>query len=532
MKGYNPIKLYLIQYEKQLLSDDENVVKDALQQIFEEYTDHNLKFAGNEIVRFEKILSGLVKSKSKKIRKWAYHCVAICDKWTHSKSDSLIKKTIGGLKTYELSNDSIDARQADNTLWGLIAIANHFQDESVKKFLSKYYDLLERDISRDFISNASILFGYPEKQIDVKGVIDGNRKPELLTLSHVFGYKGYLRGERKSWVTDRAIRCLLKHESEQIREIGYWAFARNPQTDSIPDILKQVPDIDFGVRKWQLALQVKEGDVDFVKERLLELSDPKFSDEQRYQLNNGIIRGLFLDDFRIELVEPIREWFFEENHIQTKLSLLKYMLKYWDEEESGFEFRQVLDWALEQKEYRDYVIQSIKSDRSIGLKYDEKNNRVESIAQLNKDQIAIETLIGQIITENVGINPQPNHYEENENMKNKSSENNNKENATVGIQNLAVLGNAQIGNNNTQYNTSDHICSVDEIIAEYEKIRNSLPFAAAQQISKTDDAIKEYKKDGSKSNKEKLKEAFSNLMEVIKTVNLAQSLISLIKNMK
>lgn len=117
-------------------------------------------------------------------------------------------------------------------------------------------------------------------------------------------------------------------------------------------------------------------------------------------------------------------------------------------------------------------------------------------------------------------------------MKNKSSDNNNKENVTVGIHSLSVYGNAQIGNNNSQYNISDHVCSVDEVIAEYEKIKDSLPFGAAQQISKTDDAIKEYKKDGSKLNKEKLKEAFTNLMEVIKTVNLAQSLIQLIQKMK
>lgn len=99
------------QYSSILTSDDPDIVKDALQQIFESLV-RGKRLQKSKQADFTKRLELLVASPSVKVRKWAYHCACLY------KNDTIIQKCKDNL---------LFESKKENVLWALTALSKVIQ---------------------------------------------------------------------------------------------------------------------------------------------------------------------------------------------------------------------------------------------------------------------------------------------------------------------------------------------------------------------------------------------------------------------
>ena len=278
------------QFASLLNSNDENVVKAALQEIFE------LLVAGKRMVRskkvaFTQIVEIHVNSKSQKVRKWAYHCACFYQNESVCQS---IKR--------QLDNE----HNTENIIWALTALSVVYDDAfKLKKCVGRRQDEYVEQISENYLNDALILFGGTVR-IDPGAILAKNNSADLAALAKIYAYRGLVYDKYPD-VTQSIIRELEQNEDPYVREYAYWAQALGLAKG---DYFNSLDDSDAGVRKWQIALQIQNGDEDFVVSALK--VPAMYPEKISLDVKIGIIRGLNSIEYNKKYVPFIFSWFGRE----------------------------------------------------------------------------------------------------------------------------------------------------------------------------------------------------------------------------
>lgn len=292
------------QFASLLNSNDENVVKAALQEIFE------LLVAGKRMVRskkvaFTQIVEIHVNSKSQKVRKWAYHCACFYQNESVCQS---IKR--------QLDNE----HNTENIIWALTALSVVYDDAfKLKKCVGRRHDEFVEQISENYLNDALILFGGTVR-IDPGAILAKNNSADLAALAKIYAYRGLVYDKYPD-VTQSIIRELEQNEDPYVREYAYWAQALGLAKG---DYFNSLDDSDAGVRKWQIALQIQNGDEDFVVSALK--VPAMYPEKISLDVKIGIIRGLNSIEYNKKYVPFIFSWFGREIEYTIVFQLIDYMI--------------------------------------------------------------------------------------------------------------------------------------------------------------------------------------------------------------
>lgn len=337
------------QFVPLLNSQNENTVKNALQDIFE------LLVNGNTIERsrgqiFKQDIEKLVKSASKKVRKWAYHCACFYQ-------DEMICQSIKIKLMTEQSRDNI--------IWALMALSVTYDDEhKLQQCAGKRHEEFMETISRQYARDALVLFG-GVVSINPKTILLTNNSADLEALTQIYAYDGLVHGLYPD-VTDSVICEIETHDDSRVREYAYWAQVLRKTKRELGDA-KEDPNPD--VRKWQIALQIENGDQDFVISTLKPLA--MCSNKISLDVKNGVIRGLNNISYNIDYVPLISRWFAFETEETIVFQLLNYFIMNCSlNREDGTFFYAIKD-SLNNNNLSKYIVSKIKGSDKYGLRITE-----------------------------------------------------------------------------------------------------------------------------------------------------------------
>lgn len=295
---------YSITYEQYapLLKPDnsEDVVKNAFQEIFESLVVGR-RMARSKRKAFIQDVGTHVNSKSSKVRKWAYHCACFYQ-------DELVLKLIQTQLAKEKS--------VENIIWALTALSVKYDNiVELKQCVGQRHDEFAETISENYLIDALILFG-GVVEINPHTILSTSNSADLAALTKIYAYNELVRDKYPD-VTVSIIQELEKSDDPYVREYAYWSQAlRGTKGDflTIPD------DADIGVRKWQIAIQIQNGDEDFVVSSLkpLGLCPEKIPQD----IKIGIIRGLNMIAYSEKYVPCINSWFERETNDSVVILLI------------------------------------------------------------------------------------------------------------------------------------------------------------------------------------------------------------------
>ncbi len=296
--------IFYEQYAPLLMSGNDDVIKNAFQEIFE------LLVAGKCMVRskkntFTQIVGIHVNSKSQKVRKWAYHCA--CFYQNESICQSIIK---------QLETES----NVENVIWALTALSVTYDDIfKLRQCVGRRHDEFIETISVNYLTDALVLFGGVIK-INPKTILLTNNSADLAALTKIYAYSELVRN-KYSDVTESIIREMEKNDDPYVREYAYWSQVLGG-TQGI--FLDAPDDPDDGVRKFQIALQIQNGDEDFVVSALkpVAMCPQKIS----LDIKSGILRGLNKISYSSKYVPYINRWFERESDNTVVFLLIDYII--------------------------------------------------------------------------------------------------------------------------------------------------------------------------------------------------------------
>lgn len=366
---------FLISYDRffpLLNSQDENTIKNALQEIFELLVD------GNTIERsrtklFRNDIRKLVNSDSLKVRKWAYHCAGFYQ------DEDICQKIITRLAK---------EKNRDNIMWALIGLSKTYDTEQkLRQCVGNRHEEFLETISRRYLTDALVLFG---------GVVDINPKTILLTnnitdleaLTKIYAYDGLMHGLYPE-VTESVMWEIETHEEPRVREYAYWAQVLRGTKRAI-ETTKE--DSDPGVRKWQIAQQIVNGNEDFVISVLKPLA--MCPDKISLDVKGGVLRGLNDITYNIKYVQFLCRWFASEEIETIVIQLLNYfiansVLNY----EDGTFFEAIKD-SLRDENLSDYIYRKICSNNNCGLKISKENDSFILDYEIKGGQVVQSVQIG------------------------------------------------------------------------------------------------------------------------------------------
>lgn len=294
------------QYVSMLESDNEDVIKGVLQEIFELLVT-NKRMLKSKRASFMKFVEKHVNSKSQKVRKWAYHCACFYQ-------NDVIRQSI----IWQLKSE----RNAENIIWALTALSVEIYDDisKLQQCVGRRHDEFIETISENYLNDALILFGN-HINIEPNKILLKNNSADLLALTKVYAYHGIICNDYPD-VTDSIIREMLTNEDSNVREYAYWSQVLG---ESKGDFLNISADPVVGVRKWQIANQIQNGDTDFVVDtlKLLILSPQKIP----FDIKSGILRGLSKISYNNVYVPYINSWFERESDESINFLLIDYIIK-------------------------------------------------------------------------------------------------------------------------------------------------------------------------------------------------------------
>lgn len=337
--------VFFEQYENLFLTDEENTVKNAFQEIFELLVQGK-RFARTKRARFTQVISKHVLSSSKKVRKWAYHCACFYT------NDSINNSIILQLKT---------ETETENIIWALTALSVTFDTkDKLRQCVGNRDGEFEALISPNYLTDALILFG---RVIDINphSILLTNNSADLAALTKIYAYNSLVKDKYPN-VTIDIIREMELNESAYVREYAYWAQVLGGKKG---DYLNAKDDIDVGVQKWQIALQIESGDSDFVASALKPLA--QCPEKIAYDLKTGILRGLNKVAYNIKYVSSINAWFERELENSILFLLLDYIIiNCFDNKDDGT-YYDVLKDSLEDINLSAYIIKRIEQNSQYKL---------------------------------------------------------------------------------------------------------------------------------------------------------------------
>ena len=296
--------IFYEQYAPLLASDNENIVKDVFQRIFE------LLVAGNRMARskkdiFTKMVGAHVNSRSQKVRKWAYHCACFYQDESVCQS---IKKQLG-IET-----------NIENIIWGLTALSVTYDDIfKLKHCVGQRHDEFVETISENYLTDALVLFGGVVK-INPQTILTTNNSADLAALTKIYAYRGLVL-DKYTNVTESIIRELETNDDPYVREYAYWSQVLGGTKRKLLDMPE---DLDVDVRKWQIAFQLQNEDEDFVVSALKPLS--LCPQKIPLEIKNGVMRGLSNIPYRKKYTPYINSWFEREPCESIVFLLLDYII--------------------------------------------------------------------------------------------------------------------------------------------------------------------------------------------------------------
>jgi len=296
--------IFYEQYASVLNSENDDVVKNALQEIFE------LLVAGKRMARskkaiFTQVIEQQVNSKSQKVRKWAYHCACFYQS----------RSVCQSIKTQLMIE-----KNSENIIWALTALSVVYDDIiKLKQCVGRRHDEFIETISENYLTDALVLFGGMVK-INPKTILLTNNSTDLAALTKIYAYRGLVY-DKYTNVTQSIIREMEKNDDPYVREYAYWSQVLGRAKGNFLDVSD---DTDIGVRKWQIALQIQNSDEDFVVSALkpLALCPEKIPRD----IKNGIMRGLNEVAYNNKYVLYINSWFERENDDSIVILLIDYII--------------------------------------------------------------------------------------------------------------------------------------------------------------------------------------------------------------
>lgn len=293
------------QYASLLMSCDEDIVKNAFQEIFE------LLVVGKRMARskkaiFTQMVGKHVNSESQKVRKWAYHCACF-----------YYDKAVWHSIKMQLATE----HNKENIIWALTALSVYYDDIfKLKQCVGHRHDEFVETISKNYLTDALVLFGGVVR-INPKTILLTNNSADLAALTKIYAYSKLVDG-KYSDVTESIIREMEKNDDPYVREYAYWSQVLGGTEG---DFLDAPDDIDEGVRKWQIALQIQNGDEDFIVSTLKPLA--LCPDKISFEIKSGVLRGLNKISYNVKYVPYINGWFEREIDESIVVLLIDYIIE-------------------------------------------------------------------------------------------------------------------------------------------------------------------------------------------------------------
>lgn len=298
---------YIIFYEQYvplLNSGNDDVIKNAFQEIFELLVKQK-RMVRSKRNAFTQDVNIHVNSTSQKVRKWAYHCACFYQ-------DESVRQSI--------KTQLVTEQNKENILWALTALSKTYDNViDLKKCVGRRHEEFIETISEEYLTDALVLFGGVVK-INPRTVLLTNNSADLAALTKIYAYNDLVRDKYPS-VTDSIIREMEKNDDPYVREYVYWSHVLRGTKGNfynVPD------DVNDGVRKWQIAIQIKNGDEDFVVSALKPLAS--CPETVSFEVKSGILRGLNEISYNDKYVSYINSWYESEVEEAVVFLLIDYII--------------------------------------------------------------------------------------------------------------------------------------------------------------------------------------------------------------
>lgn len=327
------------------MHDDENTVKATLQQVFEAHTREGF-FPKSARLPFKRLLGKHLISPSKKVRKWAYHCACY-----YYDEDIYQKIKIQLQKETEI----------ENIMWALSALSVTYDNAtSLQQCVGARHEEFLSTISENYLSDALCLFG-GVVDINPQTILLTNNSADLAALAKIYGYPDIAR-EKYPTITESIMQEIKNHPDNYVREYAYWSLFLGGSSESH---LLEPEDQTFAVRKFQIALQIQNGDRDFVISTLKPLKNrPSIIPRD---IKNGILLGLKKGKYVSAYAPYIGGWFTAEEDHSICCLLLEYMIKHCYSNRDDGTYFDVLKDSLKGELLGKYVANSIQGNTNCNL---------------------------------------------------------------------------------------------------------------------------------------------------------------------
>ncbi len=332
-------------YKHMLSSEDEDTVKASLQLLFETFVKGN-RFPRTKRRAFIEFLAIHVEAESPKVRKWAYHCACFYQ------DSNVLSLIINQLK---------HEQNIENIMWALTALSVTYNDKTkLRECVGNRHDEFVAQFSENYLDFALALFG-STSTIDISAVLNANNTAGLETLAKIVGYSELVKDKFPS-VTEAVIREMSSHSNADVREYAYWALAL---ARSRGDYINQPDDQVPTVRKHQIALQIENGNKDYVIDMLNYVSNQVswVSNENKI----GVIRGLSIIEYDEEYVVPLISWYGAEISESICLMLLDYFLDNCIANRDEGSFFDIIRDSLQDDSFARHIQDSIICSHKYGL---------------------------------------------------------------------------------------------------------------------------------------------------------------------
>lgn len=339
---------YIIPYEPYiplLQSNNEDTIKNAFQKIFELLVVGN-RLSRNNVVHFKNDISFHIKSHSTKIRKWAYHCACF-----------YYNQDIHGLILEQLKFES----STENIIWALTALSIVYDsEEKLRKCAHNRHDEFMKTISKNYLKDALFLFG-GVIDINPNTILTTNNSADLAALSKIYAY-GNLVSNKYPNITEAVIQEMRQNSDPYVREYSYWALSLHGTKNDQFDLND---DKDDGVRKWQISLQIKSNNEDFIISTLKPLACCPYKISLNIKL--GILIGLSDIKYNFNFVSYICSWFNYEEEEPVLFKLIDYILCNCFENKDDGTYFDIIKDSLNDKILCDYITKKIASNPAYHL---------------------------------------------------------------------------------------------------------------------------------------------------------------------
>ena len=336
-------------YKPLFESDNVDVIKNALQAIYEEFI-HGHSIYRKDIKHFTLFLEKCINSPSTKIRKWAYHCASFYS------NETIIRSCIRQLSA---------EKNSENILWNISALFADCKtiDEVVRKIPPAKFEEFHDTISPNFLEISALFASKYDDPILIKELGESYRKSDLMAFTKLYGYPSLVK---ENGVNQEAIMALQNNDDETVREYVYWALFKNPQPINYASVKADFKD-EVDVLKWQYAVIISEGDKDRIASILRMVSNNK---NTHFKIKSGIAIGLIEASYHLQYTSYIAKWYNNEIDPYIRQLLLQYMIINCKENINDGTFLDIINLEVDSDDFfRGYIVQvaSKRSDLQVSI---------------------------------------------------------------------------------------------------------------------------------------------------------------------